>query len=238
MESVPMKLKIAILTILIGAFASSSLKAQDTPQEKAAAAMKALGLSELPGMTPDGPRVEAIGWRDLAKLLPKTLEGMTTGKIKGGTFNMSGMTGAGMPDSIKKAMKMSGLATGYSSAERTYTQDLGDGKTKRLTIRVMDAGMVKALLSPFFMAVEYDTPDGIMKSIEIAGYPARLMQKYDDDLEVSETHYMVLVSDRVLAQFEVNEYVKEDFVSSQAKSFPYDKLVSLAGAPVTAADDE
>lgn len=226
-----MTLKLAIVAILVGAIAASSPMAHDSPEEKAAAAMKALGLGTLPGMTQDGPQVEAIGWRDLAKLLPKTLDGMITGKIKGGTFNMGGMTSAVMPDSIRKAMNMSGMASSYSSAERTYTQDLGEGKIKKLTIRIMDAGMVKAMLSPFFMAVEYDTPDGIMKSVEIAGHPARLMQEFDDDFEVVKTSYMVLISDRVMVQFEGNEHVEEKLVTSQANSFPYDKLIRLAGVP-------
>ncbi len=224
--------KLSILgLILLVTFAAAVAIAGDTEDaaKAQAEALKALGMAGMMGQQAD---VELIGWRDLAKLLPKEIPGMETGKIEGGTFTMDGssMSGYGGDTSVAKAM--AGLMSGYSSAERTYTKELDNGKRKKLTMRVMDSGAMRAMLAGFLVAVEYDTPDGMMKSTEIAGHPAKFVQEFNDDLEVTQTQYMVLVGDRVLAYFEGNQFVEPEEVEKYAKNFPYAKLEALAGSSI------
>lgn len=215
------KLLILVLVVLI-AIASSFADDTAQKQKQAAEALKALGLG-----APGGEPVKVIGWRDLAKLIPKEMDGMEAGKIEGGTYTFGG-NNSNMPDSMKDTYQMMGLANSYSSAQRTFTKELEDGNVQSFTIRLMDSGLARALLAPYMMAVEYDTPDGLLKSTEIAGFPAKMMQEYDDDLEVTSTQYMVLVNDRVLAHFEGNEFFDADKVKSQAESFPFVTLKDMS----------
>ena len=225
---------IASICIVI-AFAAEIAVSEDDPQQYAADMLKAMGLATAYEKSGD---IDVIGWRDLAKLLPKEIAGMEKGKIEGGTFTMGGNMGSMMPDSLKGTVAAAGLADSYSSAARTYTQELDDGGRKTITVRVMDAGIARAMLAPFLIAVEYDTPDGIMKSVEINGHPARLMQTFDEDLNVTETQYMVLVGDRVLVQFEGNENADQSEVEAQMKGFPWDDLAAMTKTSVESKEPE
>lgn len=188
----------------------------DDAQDKAKAMLQGLGLGG------QQEAVEVIGWRELAKLLPKEVEGMEAGKLDGGTYKFGGPTGES--DTVTQALSMLGGGTNYSSVERRFIKKI-EGKTEaRLTFRIIDAGVVRAMLAPFLTTMEYDRTDGLLKNVEINGHKGKLMQKFNDDMDVTETQYMVLIGDRVMVQIDANAGVDPAVVESEAEKFPYDEL--------------
>lgn len=213
-------------------FLSFNAVAQDkdavkAAQEQAQAMLQSLGMAQ----SQSGEQVEAVNWRELAKLLPKSVSGMEPGKIDGGTYNIGSAGAAGASGDASEGEAAVGAGSmSYSTVERTYSKDLEGGGRKEITIRLTDSGIARMMLQPFLLAIEYDTPDGLLKSTKIGGFPAKMMLDYDDDLEVEQTQYMVLVSDRILVQFEGNEYASQDEVESAANDFPFGELEKSAGA--------
>lgn len=233
-----MKIKMIVITAVASALIAGTATVTAGDREDAMAqaqqALQALGMGTEPGA-----KVEAINWRKLAKLLPKEIDGMESGKLDGGTFNIGGQGMAGLAALSKSkgdSADMPDFSMSYSTVERSYTQKLDNGKKKKLTIRIMDSGMARLMLQPYMMAVEYDTPEGMLKSTKIGDYPAKLMLEFDDDLEVTKTQYMVLVSDRILAQFDGNGNATQDEVEALATGFPFAEIEKLAQQAKAAPD--
>lgn len=221
------------MTVVLVLASWGSLVAQDkeAAEAQAKAMLQSLGLA----IGALGEQVEAINWRDLAKLLPKNIGDLEAGKIDGGTFNFGGAGMAGYGDNDDKSADADAMQSmSYSTVERTYTKQLDKG-SKKITVRIMDAGMVRMMLAAFFTTVEYDTPQGMLKSTKIGGYPAKLMLEFNDDMEVEQTQFMVLVSDRILVQVEGNQHCSQDEVKAVATDFPYSKLDKSAGSKVSEA---
>ncbi|MDH3892481.1 MAG: hypothetical protein OEV49_15550 [candidate division Zixibacteria bacterium] len=233
-----MIVKLSLVLLVLGLFFTGEVHAQ-AQDKKAEAQVKAMEMMKSMGLPGGGTgeQVEALNWRELAKLLPKSIGDLEAGKIDGGTFNFdgaaAGMAGYGGTDD-KTAQSAETPSMSYSTVERSYTKQLDKGQ-KKITLRVMDSGMVKMMLAAFFSAVEYDTPEGMLKSTEISGYPAKVMLQFNDDMDVEQTQFMVLVSERILVQVEGNQHVSQDEVKAVASDFPYNKLDKSATTKVTEA---
>ena len=156
--------------------------------------------------------VKAIDWNDLAKLLPEKVEGMEVSKLDGGTMSMA--------DPTNPQNQFS-----YSSASRSYTTK--DGKV--INLHILDTGFNQFLMTPFMMQMEYDSPDGSVKSTEVQGFPSKLI--YDkDEGEVTGVQIISLVSKRVLVTAEGDdETVTKDDISKLLDLVDYKKLAGMAG---------
>lgn len=136
----------------------------------------------------------ALKWQTLAQHLPE-IEGMEKDKIDGGTFNVANpMT----PEE----------KTNYSTVTRRFYAQMGSSGTKEIIVTILDSGFATMMLAPFMMAVEFDTPDGSMKSGEVEGFKAKFMEELDDDMNVTRSQVMVHVAGEVLVTAEGNRYVK------------------------------
>jgi hypothetical protein len=219
-------LTVALVFAITGSAAAQDEEAAKAAQEQAQAMLQSLGMAQ--GQA--GGQVEAVNWRELAKMLPKAIGEMEPGKIDGGTYNFNGAA-AGATTAASSGEEAEGASSmSYSTVERTYSQELEDGERKELTIRLTDSGIARLMLQPYLMAVEYDTPDGMLKSTKVGDYPAKMMLDFDDDLEVEQTQIMVLVADRILVQFEGNEHTSQAEVEAAANDFPFGNLEKTAGA--------
>lgn len=221
----------AVIILVLVSMSISFAQDKEAAEAQAQAMLRSLGLAT----GAPGEQVEAINWRELAKLLPKSIGDLEAGKLDGGTFNFGGAGMAGYGASEGKNSDSDEMPSmSYSTVERSYTKRLDKGQ-KKLTLRIMDSGVVRMMLAAFFSSVEYDTPQGMLKSTKIAGYPAKLMLEFNDDMDVEQTQYMVLVSDRILVQVEGNQYCSQDEVKAVASDFPYKKLENSAESKVSEA---
>jgi len=173
----------------------------------------AFTLAEEPTNSETEPEaVKAIDWQKLAEFLPSEIEGMETGEIDGGTMNM------GNPSNPSEQIS-------YSMVELTYTSGEGDD-AKEITLRIMDTGFNQFLAAPFMMAFEYDSPDGAMKSTEVSGLPAKLILEKENN-EVTNTQFMLLISERLMVNGEGNEATSTDEVESSLKMIDFEGLGKL-----------
>lgn len=157
--------------------------------------------------------VKVIDWKDLSKLLPEEIKGMEAGDLEGGTFTMADPT-----DTDRQL--------GYSSVERQFIAETKKGEDKEIAIRIMDSGLNQMMIAPFTMMMEYDSPDGSMKTTEIKGHKAwTVVQK--DKGEVEGNQVVVLVGGRIMVMVEGNEQTTLDEIAKLAESIDYDKLAKL-----------
>jgi len=156
--------------------------------------------------------VKAVDWNELAKILPGEMEGMQTGDLDGGTFSMA--------DPQNPEQQFS-----YSNVSREYTQGEDDSE-KEIEISITDSGFNQFLLTPFLMTMEYDSPDGSMKSLEIKGQKAKMV--IDKEKGVMESsNLMVLVAERFLVLVEGNENITMEEIKKAASMLDYEKLAGL-----------
>ncbi len=158
--------------------------------------------------------VKAIDWKELSKVLPEEIKGMEAGDLDGGTFTMGDPTNPGQQFS-------------YSSVERTFTTETKGKDDKEITIRILDYGLNKMMLAPYTMMMEYDTPDGSMKTTEIKKHRGWVITEKDDG-EIENYQIILLVADRVMVMFEGDEQTSLDELTKLAEQFDYDKLAEMA----------
>lgn len=182
-------------------------------QEEMAEALKKMAQG-----TGEAKKVEVIDWKDMQGLLPDAMEGYEAGKVDGGTMSMMDPMGGGQ---FK-----------YSTVTRTYKKD-----NKKITISIVDTGYRDMLMAPYTMAMEYDGPDGSMKSVEVNGYASKEMIQLDDG-EVKSAQLMTLVHKRVLVMFEAKGEASLDEVKGIAGKFNFAKLEELAKAGDTEEEAE
>ncbi len=157
-------------------------------------------------------QVKAVDWSKLAEMLPDELAGMKADEVEGGSMSMADPMNPGQTFS-------------YSSVERTYRSGDEDD-AKEITVRILDSGYNKMLLMPYMMAMEFDGPDGGMKSVEIAGQPAKQITEKDDGKIVS-VQYMILVGERLLVYLEGDENCSAEGLTKIAELLAFDKLAAL-----------
>ena len=198
------KLRTVSLTLLLIVFGIASISvAQMEDLQKA--------LNKMQGKTDDGEKpeiVDVINWKDLAPLLPASIDGYEAGDLDGGTMTMADPMGGGQ---FK-----------YSSVSRIYK----NGK-KKITITIVDTGYKDILVAPYSYAIEYDSPDGSMKSIKINGFDTKEMIKLDNG-EYKSSQLMTLVNKRVLVSFEADGGVQLAEINKQAEDFGFGKLEEMA----------
>lgn len=158
--------------------------------------------------------VKAIDWKELSKVLPEEIPGMKAGDVDGGTFTMSDPSSPGQEFS-------------HSSVEREYTAELKDGEEKEIKISIMDSGLNQAMIAPFTMMMEYDSPDGSIKATTFKDYKGwQIVEKEKGEIE--STQIVLLISDRVLVSLQGNEHVTMEELTKVAEKIDFDKLAELA----------
>lgn len=157
--------------------------------------------------------VKAVDWNELAKILPGGLFGMIVGDIDGGTFSIADPQNPGQQFS-------------YSNVSREYTKGK-DESEKEIKITITDSGLNQFLLTPFLMTMEYDGPNGSLKSIEIKGQKAKLVTDKEKGV-IESCNLMVLVAERFLVVFEGNENITIEEIQEAASKLDYEKLAGLA----------
>ena len=155
---------------------------------------------------------KAVNWQDLGNLLPDKIEGMEADDLDGGTLNM--------PNPNNPAQQMS-----YSAVDRTYFKKTDKGK-KKITLRITDTAFNQFLMAPFMMSMEYDSPDGSVKSIELEGHKAKLFTQKEKG-EITEVQILLLVNERFLVGVEGNDLVTIDEAKEILKKIDLEKLAKL-----------
>ncbi len=156
---------------------------------------------------------KAINWKELAKFLPEEIKGMKAGDLDGGTFTMA--------DPSNPDQQFS-----YSTVERDFTTETKEGNDKEIDISIMDSGLNQMMMMPYTMMMEYDTPDGSMKTTEIKGHKAMLIVESDEGK--LESHQIIMpIGNRLLVSVQGNELTTLDEITKLAESIDYDKLVKL-----------
>lgn len=152
----------------------------------------------------------AVSWDKLGECLPTSVEGMEAGDLEGGTMQI--------PD-----MQNPGQRLSYSHALRHFSNDDGG-----ISVTIMDTDYNGILLAPFMAPYEYDGSDGAIKSLEIAGNPAKMMLQKDDG-KITEVTCMVLVGGCILVTVQGQEGVSQEKVLVVTESVNYGTLTELAG---------
>ena len=152
---------------------------------------------------------KAIDWNELTGCLPEKIANMETEEPDGGSMSMADPNSPGQQLS-------------YSYAERTYTS--GD---KSITLRITDTGWSQFLTMPYMMAIEMDTPDASIKTVDVAGQPAKRIQSKEKG-KVKSTQFLLLVSERVLVMAEGNEKAGSAEIEDLIKKIDFEKLTALA----------
>jgi len=158
---------------------------------------------------------EAINWKALGKFVPETLDGYTAGDLDGGTISMPDPGGSGKQFS-------------HSTVQRTFTRETDDGQTSAISVAIMDTGMAKMLLQSYLMQsqMEYDGPEGSMKSIELDGRPATQVIEYGDSA-IDQAVVFTILKDRVVVAVTGEGMEDSAPVLKVAKSIDYDGLEKL-----------
>ena len=154
--------------------------------------------------------IKAIDWNELAKYLPEGIEGFTRSDIDGGTINMT--------DPMNPSQKIS-----YSAVECDYYNEAED---KEIKITITDSGLNQFLLSPYLMAIEFDGPDGGVKSIEVNGQTAKLFTEKNDG-KIEEVKLMAVAGDRIIVVVGGDENCSYDEVLAIANKINLKELSSL-----------
>lgn len=168
-------------------------------------------VKSTPEATPKS--VKAIDWKKLSKLLPEEIKGMEAGDLDGGTFTMANPTESEQQFS-------------YSSVERGFTAETKEGEEKDITIRIVDGGLSQMMIAPFTMMMEYDSPDGSMKTTEIKGHKGWVIIEKDEG-KLESNQIAILVANRILVMVEGNELTTLDEITKLAESIDYEKLEKL-----------
>lgn len=145
--------------------------AQGNPMAAAAAAMAAMQG------TTGGTAVSVVNWREIAKVMPESVEGFAAdGELKGETTGMGGMQ--------------------VSEVKRRYKK--GD---KELRLEITDTSMVAALRAPFAMMamINEDSSEGYKKGGTIGAHPG--LAEWES--KNKESHAAVLVADRFLVNVKI-----------------------------------
>ncbi len=159
-----------------------------------------------------GETFQAIDWKKLAEQLPDELAGLKAGDVDGGSMSMSDPTNPGQTFS-------------YSTVERTYTSD-DEENPKKVTVRILDSGLNQMLQAPFMLAMEFDGPDGSMKTVELAGQKARqIIEKEDGKIE--SVQYLILVVQRFMVFVEGGDNASLELVGKVTEELPFDGLAGL-----------
>ncbi len=154
--------------------------------------------------------VKAVDWNELAKLLPEKVEGMEVSELDGGSMTMADPTNPGNQFS-------------YSSASRAYTSK----DKKEIRLHILDTGFNQLLMTPFMMQMEYDSPEGTVKSAEIQGFPSKLIYQKDEG-KITGVQVISLVAKRILVTGEGDETVTEEDIQKLIKMIDYKKLAAMA----------
>lgn len=157
--------------------------------------------------------IKAVDWKELAKLLPEEIKGMKAEELEGGTFTMG--------DPSDPVQQFS-----YSSVEREFTAETKEGEDKEITIRIMDSGLNQMMIAPYTMMMEYDSPDGSMKTTEIKGHKAMVIVEKDKG-ELEGHQIIVLAGNRIMVMVEGNELTTLDEIARLAEAIDYDELAKL-----------
>jgi len=173
-------------------------------------ALGAFAVDEQKDLAKELQAVKAIDWNELAKLLPEKVEGMEVGKLDGGTMNMA--------DPTNPENKFS-----YSSASRAYTTK----DKKEIRLHILDTGFNQLLMTPFMMQMEYDSPEGTVKSIDVQGVPTKLIYEKEEN-KITGVQIISLVSKRILVTGEGDENVTADDITNMIKLIDYKKLAAMA----------
>ena len=155
---------------------------------------------------------EPIEWKTLGACLPEQVEGMKVGELDGQMLNMVN------PMNPNEQFY-------YSLANRTYT--FAKDKDKAIDLQVQDTHANQMLLAPFMMAMTYDSPEGSIKTIEVAKLPGKLFLEKDEG-KITEINCMVLVGNRLLVMAEADGTVTEEELLSLVGKIDYEKLAKLA----------
>ena len=91
----------------------------------------------------------------------------------------------------------------------------------------MDTGFNQFLMAPYMMAFEFDSPDGAMKTIEIAGQTGKMILEKEKG-KITDTQVMFLVGGRLLVAAEGDEDAELDDIEFLFKGFDFKKLAGLA----------
>lgn len=173
-------------------------------------AMGAYAEDEQKDLAKELQAVKAIDWNELAKLLPEKVEGMEVGKLDGGTMSMT--------DPTNEENKFS-----YSSASRAYTSK----DKKEIRLHILDTGFNQLLMTPFLMQMEYDSPEGTVKSIDMQGAPTKLIYNKDEG-KITGVQIISLVAKRILVTGEGDDSVTQDDIAKLIKMIDYKKLAAMA----------
>ncbi len=155
-----------------------------------------------------------VDWEQLGKFVPDTIDGYVAGELEGGNATT--------------ADPATGKQMNHSNAQRTFTRETTDGETMAITITIMDTGLAQLLLQPYLSQaqMEYDGPDGSMKSIVVDGRKATQVINYGASA-IDQGVIFTILKDRVVVAVNGEGMEDSEPLLLVAKSIDYDGLEKL-----------
>lgn len=155
-----------------------------------------------------------VDWEQLGKFVPDTIDGYVAGELEGGNATT--------------ADPATGKQMNHSNAQRTFTRETTDGETMAITITIMDTGLAQLLLQPYLSQaqMEYDGPDGSMKSIVVDGRKATQVINYGASA-IDQGVIFTILKDRVVVAVNGEGMEDSEPLLAVAKSIDYDGLEKL-----------
>lgn len=154
--------------------------------------------------------VKAIDWNKLATLLPDKVDGMTVGELDGGSMSLADPTNPNNQFT-------------YSAVSKPYSF----GEDKTVLLRILDTGFNQFLMMPFAMQMEYDSPEGSVKSAEINGVPVKIITEKDDG-KITDMQIIALAAKRILVNAETEDNVTLDEIEKVFKLVDFELLNKMA----------
>lgn len=147
--------------------------------------------------------VDPVNWRELMPFL----------------IDVPGFEKDGDPDGDTMSM----MDYKWSRVSQNYEAESGD---KELSIEIIDSAMVSMALQGFkaMMGMEVDSSDEYVKQINIKGYPAVEIYRYDS----KSAELMILVKDRFLVRLEGDEFEDTSQLKNLSQKIDLKGIANLA----------